>query len=156
PTVGGMKDTLPPIAVAEPESWPWWPIASGVGLAAAGVAIIVVVRKRARRPAPPPVDLPPAEWALKELERLEGTASHTLIQFERYHTMLSNVVRQYLDRRLGLHSSEQTTGELLGMLRQSTQLAAPQQEQLAAFFDRCDLAKYARAAYSAEECRAAV
>jgi hypothetical protein len=156
PTLGGMKDTLPPIGVADPESLPWWLIGAGVGLAVAGVATIVVVRRRARRPAPPPVDLPPAEWALKELERLEASVPTALSQVERYHTMLSNVVRHYLDRRFGLHSSEQTTRELLGILQQSTQLAGPQQEQLGAFFDRCDLAKYARAAYSAEECRAAI
>jgi hypothetical protein len=156
PSLDALKPIVPPEQIPEPPAWPWWPFVLA-GVLAVGVVIGVVVRRRARgRPAPLVVELPPREWALQELDRLETQLPADATQVERYHTLLADVVRQYLQRRFGVHASEQTSAEFLNALAQTNQLPAPQQEQLRAFFERCDLAKYARADYSAEECRVAV
>src|SRR5262249_20238867 len=74
---------------------------------------------------------------------------------ERYHTLLSDVVRGYLEKRFEVLASRQTTPEFLEAMRGSPQLTAPQQDLLREFLRRCDLAKFARANPSPEECRAA-
>jgi hypothetical protein len=156
PSLAAMKPIVPPEQIPEPPAWPWWPFALA-GVLTVGLVTGVVVRRRARqRPIPAAVELPPKEWALQELDRLEAQLPSDATQVERYHTLLADVVRHYLERRFGVHASEQTSAEFLNALAQSNQLPAPQQEQLRAFFERCDLAKYARADYSVEECHLAV
>jgi hypothetical protein len=156
PSLDALKPIVPPEQIPEPPAWPRWPFVLA-GLLAIGVVIGVVVRRRARqRPVPAPVELPPKEWALQELDRLEAQLPSDPGQVERYHTLLADVVRHYLERRFGIHASEQTSAEFLNALAQTNQLPASQQKQLRAFFERCDLAKYARADYSTEECRLAV
>src|SRR5262249_6675334 len=98
----------------------------------------------------------PDAWAMQELDRLQALAPSDPAQVEHYHTLLSDVVRRYLERRFGIHASEQTSAEFLAALAESGQLPEAQHVDLRAFIERCDLAKYARADYSAEECRTAV
>jgi hypothetical protein len=156
PSLDALKPIVPPEQIPEPPAWPRWPFVLA-GVLAIVVVISVVVRRRARqRAVPAAVELPPKEWALQELDRLEAQLPSDASQVERYHTLLADVVRHYLERRFGIHASEQTSAEFLNALAQSNQLPAAQQEQLRAFFERCDLAKYARADYSAEECCLAV
>lgn len=152
----GLKDITPPEQIPEPPPWPLWPFIL-LGALLAGVAgWIVFARLRRRRSAPPAVELSADAWALQELGRLEALAPAGATGVERYHTLLSDVVRRYLERRFGIHASEQTSAEFLAALTQAGQLPEAQLADLRAFIDRCDLAKYARADYSVEECRTAV
>jgi hypothetical protein len=73
---------------------------------------------------------------------------------ERYHTLLSGVVRRYLEARFRLPARRQTTAEFLEAMRRAPQLNAGQQELLRDFLERCDLGKFAPVTPSAEECRA--
>jgi hypothetical protein len=155
-SLSGLKDIAPPEQLPEPPTWPRWPF---VLLAALVVGIgvgVVFVRRARNRPAPSPIELPPRDWALQELSRLETQLPSGPGQVERYHTLLADVIRHYLERRFGIHASEQTSAEFLHALAETGQLPPPQQDELRAFFERCDLAKYARADYSPEECRLAV
>jgi hypothetical protein len=156
PSLSALRPIEPPEQIPQPPAFPWWLLTTGVGILVVGIGATLTVRRWRRRPEPAAVDLPPEEWALQELERLEALAPTAVGQVERYHTWLADVVRRYLERRFGLHTFEQTTREFLTALEQSAQLPAEQQAQLRAFFERCDLAKYARADYSADECRTAV
>jgi DnaJ-domain-containing protein 1 len=74
-------------------------------------------------------------------------------EVERYHTLTSDVVRAYLERRFSLPASHQTTAEFLDTMRRSPQLKPAQQRLLREFLERCDMAKFARAAPPPEECR---
>jgi hypothetical protein len=74
---------------------------------------------------------------------------------ERYHTLLSDIVRRYLELRFQLHAPQQSTDEFLEAMRRSPRLTAEQEGLLRDFLRQCDLAKFARAGFSAEECQAA-
>jgi hypothetical protein len=143
-------EALPPLPI-----WTAWKVAGLIGLAVfTGIALVAWrLRRRPARAVPEPL---PHEWALRELERIEMLDLPGGREIERHHTLISDVLRRYLELRFGLRAPEQTTPEFLAGLRHSTALAAPQQEQLREFLERCDLAKFARAEFNAAECRVAV
>jgi len=141
-------ETLPP--KPPPRTWPAW---LGLGLAGAAGAGVIAWRY-ARRPRPGPV-LPAELWALRELDVIEALGLPESGQSERYHTLLSSLVRQYLEMRFQMQAPRQTTQEFLASARQSPYLAGPQQVLLREFLQQCDIAKFARANLSAEDCRTA-
>lgn len=106
-------------------------------------------RNRFRREVP----LPPDRWALREIDRIEKTLTPPQSEAETYHTQISFVVRRYLAERFGLRTLQQTTVEFLEAIRQVPQLPAEEQALLTELFKRCDLAKFARAGTSPEECQ---
>ena len=89
----------------------------------------------------------------KIIERIEKTLMPPQGEAEAYHTQMSYVVRRYLAERLGLHALQQTTAEFLEAIRPVPQVTSDHQKLLAELFERCDLAKFARAASAPEECR---
>jgi hypothetical protein len=107
-------------------------------------------RRYSRAPAPP---LTPAQRALQELARLEAMELSGPEESERFHTQLSNLVRRYLAERFGLRAPQQTTLEFLQEQRREPRLSADQERLLGDFLSHCDLAKFALAANSVEECR---
>ena len=120
---------------------------------AVGAAVLLVLAAwmmRRRRSEPP---LPAEQWALRELDRIEYTLIPPQGDAEAFHTQLSLVVRRYLAERYVPQALQQTTMEFLEAVRQVPQLPASQQEQLRELFERCDLAKFARASTPPEECR---
>src|SRR5262249_40206262 len=121
-------------------SWLPWLL---LGLGALAVAVAYWgLRRRLDSPSRP---LPPDQWALQELARIETTALAVDGDAERYHVLLSNVVRRYLAERFQLRAPQQTTAEFLASVRQAPELSADQQTLLRDFLERCDLAKFARA-----------
>ncbi|HTU90227.1 MAG TPA: DUF4381 family protein [Gemmataceae bacterium] len=97
--------------------------------------------------------LPPDRWALREIERIETTLMPPHGEAEAYHTRISFVVRRYLAERFGLHALQLTTVEFLEAMRPFSQLSAEQQALLTELFERFDLAKFARAGTSPQECQ---
>jgi hypothetical protein len=137
----------PPAPAEAP--WPrrWGPVIAG-GLVA--LLLVGTWAARRRRPeAPPP---PPGQVALREIERIEQTLLPPQGDAEAFHTQLSLAVRRYLAQRFGLHALEQTTAEFLEAVRQAPGVAAERQALLRELFERCDLAKFARAGTPPEEC----
>jgi hypothetical protein len=146
PSLGALKENTPPEELPDPGHFDWQLYALGGGGCVLLVILGWLVRRRLRRPAPPVPELPADQWALRELVRLDAV--------QRFHALLADVLRTYLDRRFGLHSSEQTTREFLSTLKQSSTLPEDQQDQLRSVLERCDLAKFARIDYSPSDCRA--
>ncbi len=147
-----LRDITPPEDIPAPPSWlrhlPW------VGLAAAAAGLVAGgwgLRRRFLRPEPPPE---PHDWAAAELTRLEGLNLPAAGEVERYHTLVGDVVRVYLEQRYQLPASHQTTTEFLETMRRAPQLTKEQQALLRDFLQRCDMAKFARAAPTPDECRA--
>jgi hypothetical protein len=133
---------------------PSWLHRWGFVLILAATALLVFLawlskRHRLRREAP----LPSERWALREIERIERTLMPPQGEAETYHTQISFVVRRYLAERFGLHALQQTTAEFLESIRQVPQLPAQEQTLLTELFERCDLAKFARAGASPQECQ---
>jgi hypothetical protein len=135
-----------PSPASSSAAWLW---ASGLGAGALGVLLAAVLRRRRR--VVPTATAPDAR-ALDELERLEKSALPPAAPPEAFHTRLSEVVRRYLAERFGVKALEQTSAEFLAAARLVPQLGG-QEPLLREFCERCDLAKFARAGLSAEECR---
>jgi hypothetical protein len=147
-------DVLPPEQPPEPPSfWPRWLPWAGVPVAAALLVLVWIRLFRRKRDEPPPV--PPHEWALAELKRIEALNLPASGESNRYHTLLSEVIRRYLGRQFNLPASRQTTAEFLRRLPDDCPLTPAQRGLLAEFLERCDLAKFAPITPPPEECRAA-
>lgn len=122
--------------------WIWLLIL--LGTAAAALAVMRVLgRRQAGAPAAAPE--PPAhEWALAELDRLEREGLLERGEFEPFYTRLSDIVRQYIERRFGLMAPERTTQEFLVEARRSDALSEGHKTLLEGFLRAADLVKFAR------------
>jgi hypothetical protein len=149
-----LRDITPPERPDVAPAPPLWPALAALGVALLALATVLWVRRR-RRPAPP-APLPPAAWALRELDRLEALDIPARGEWSRYHTLLADTVRRYLELRFGVPAPQRTTAEFLEAVRATSHLTEDQQAQLAELLRRCDLAKFAAATPSVEECRAAI
>jgi hypothetical protein len=140
----------PPPAPPGPR-WQLWALGFGGLVLVGGLALAgwELVRRRARAAA----TVPPEQWALTELTHLESLKLPAAGEFERYHTLLSDVMRRFLELRFGFHAPEQTTAEFLESARQSPLLTADQQATLRPFLERCDVVKFAGIGSTVEECR---
>jgi hypothetical protein len=147
-----LRDITPPEDIPVKPSWLRW--LPWVGLAVALAGLVAGGWELRRRLAGTAAPLAPHEWAARELRRIEAMELPRQGEVERYHTLLSDVVRGYLEQRFRLPASHQTTVEFLETMRRSPQLSAGQQRLLRDFLERCDMAKFARAAPPPEECRA--
>ncbi len=145
-----VRDVPPPPAPPEESSWlrRWGPIVLTVVVTL--LLIVLLFQRRRIKTAPP---LPPEQWALRELDRIEEKLMPPRGDAEAFHTQLSQVVRRYLAERFVPHALQQTTAEFLDAVRQVPQLTEAHQALLHDLFERCDLAKFARASTPPEECR---
>lgn len=123
-------------------------------LAVGGVSLGLLGAWRLTRRPKSSGELPADEWALRELVRINALGLPAADQGERHLTLVSDVLRRFYKLRLGLNVTEQTTAEFLGQLTQSAILSADQQAALRDFLAHCDLAKFARIAFSADDCQA--
>ena len=145
-------------AVDVPGGWQraWIWVAAAIGLVAAGLAAAVLLLRRRREKAVGERRVPPHEWALRELGRLEA---ERLIEAERFHAFyfrLSDIVRQYIERRFSIMAPERTTEEFLHEARRSALLAEEHKDLLARFLRAADLVKFARHEPSVDESREAL
>jgi hypothetical protein len=122
-------------------------------LSGIGAVLLVGSGKLRRWLTTPPPPVPPEVRALQDLEEIEKLGLPEAGEIEKYHTLVSDLMRTYVERRYRLPASHQTTAEFLETVRQSPSLSTSQQGFLQEFWHRCDLAKFARAAASPEECR---
>jgi hypothetical protein len=139
-----------------PPAASWWPVVSALlaafVLSALGLVAWELLGRRLKRKAV----LTPNAWAVHELDRLRGLDLSAEDNVQRFPTLLSDVIRRYFELRFRLHAPQQTTAEFLAAMQESPQLAAEQQTLLREFLERCDLAKFAQAFLSADECQALV
>jgi hypothetical protein len=144
---GTTPEQLPPL----PPSWARrWLVPLGGGLGALALLLAGGWALSRRRPPPAP-PLPPHRRALAELERLAPAAAEP----GEYHTQLSHVLRRYLAERFGVRAPQQTTAEFLAAAAGVPELPAAARGLLRECFARCDLAKFAGARPSPEECQQA-
>ncbi len=152
-----LRDVCPPEDVpAPPAGTPvWLPVAIGSSVIVV-IAVLVAGGLAWRRRQHRRVKLSPREWAVHELDRIQAMGFPTNGDVERYYTLISDVVRGYLDMRFHIHAQRQTTFEFLEAIRQSPAVPMEQQTLLREFLERCDLAKFARVEMPEEECQRAV
>ncbi|MEM9226989.1 MAG: hypothetical protein AAGA45_03385 [Verrucomicrobiota bacterium] len=96
--------------------------------------------------------LSPRETAMQQL-----AAASPLIEDDtpdadkRYSFAVSDALRGYLERALGLRAPEQTTEEFLQTAKSDARLGEEALKSLGAFLGLCDLTKFARHAFGREE-----
>jgi hypothetical protein len=97
--------------------------------------------------------LPPWEEALAALDALPWREWLEAGQVKRYSYALSQILKRYIERRFEFHAVEQTTTELLASMRARK---TPMREEVARFFARLDLVKYAKTVPPVEEAESAI
>lgn len=132
-----------------------WLIAAGVGLGIT-IAVALWLLRRSSSIAPPPPVLPPDEWALREMERLEGDRLPDRGEFAPFFARLSDIVRDYVERRWGISAPEQTTKEFLRSARQHPELSGGHEQTLGQFLRTADMVKFAAVRPPADECSRAL
>lgn len=141
-------EQLPPA----PES-PRWPYAVAAGLILlAGLGLVGwKLRKRPLRQPPPP---PPEAWARQELDRIEALRLPEVGKVDRFHTLVADTVRTYVQMQFDVQAPRQTTVEFLAALKNGSRLPGPARARLAELLQHCDLVKFARAECGPEACQA--
>ena len=133
--------------------WWWWAIAAGAAASALGFTWWLRSR-RAPEPAEPP--LPPAEWALREMDRLEQDRLAERGEVEGFFVRLSDVVRTYVERRFSIAAPERTTQEFLREASRHPDLRGGHEQALGAFLRSADMVKFAAVRPGAEHCSQAL
>lgn len=98
-------------------------------------------RRTTREEARP--QIAPGAWALRELARLQAD---DLIDRDvpGYYVRLTDIVRQYIERRFGLSAPERTTDEFLREAQDHRALGDDHKRSLADFLRAADMVKFAR------------
>lgn len=99
-------------------------------------------KKRNDVPLPPP--LLPHEWAYHALDELIRRQLWQQGEIKEHYTQLTAILREYLERRFGIHAMEQTSDEIIAQLRRqelSKDLLSDTEELLSI----ADLIKFAKA-----------
>jgi hypothetical protein len=141
----GLRD---PVEIADGRWW-WWVLAGAGAAASLAIAWWMMNRPGTLEAEPP---LPPDEWALREIERLEADRLPERGEVDGFFVRLSDVVRTYLERRFGIAAPEQTTQEFLRAAGKHPELAGGHERTLAQFLRTADMVKFAAQRPAGTEC----
>ncbi len=121
-----------------------------VGLAVLAALLILwrrYLRRRADRLAGDVSSLParPAHLvALDELDRIKSLGLIENGEIKRFHILVSEAIRRYLEARYGVLAPEMTTWELTAVLRDRRDMDSGLKELLRGFLEDCDMVKFAK------------
>jgi hypothetical protein len=94
----------------------------------------------------------PAQFALEEWQRLVALKLPEQGRTERFITLLTRLMRRYVERQFALPARRRSTPEFVRSLESCALLTAAEKHFLTVFLQRCDAVKFAQAAMSADEC----
>lgn len=123
--------------------WFWWMIAAVV---AGLLAMLVLLWWWRRRPRTVPPPEPADSWALARLDRL---ASDDLLRDARvdpFFTRLTDIAREYVERRFGIAAPERTTPEFIEAARADPEMESAHRDRmirLGTILRTADLVKFA-------------
>ena len=128
-----------------------WPVAVAViiGLAVAVLAVFMARRRRADAAQPA---ITADEWARARLDELQRAGLVEQDMVHEFYVRLSDIVRQYLERRFDLVAPERTTEEFLREVRTGTVLGDDHKDLLTGFLRAADMVKFALHEPSMSEC----
>ena len=144
---------LAPIAPPVPVfPYPAWMVITAAIVVLLVVAAIIwaIVRHRKNRPQPPPPT--PRELALAALEALQNRI--TELEPHPFSVEVSDVLRHYVVGEFRVAATRQTSPEFLAAAAASPRFTEADKSLLAAFLDKVDLIKFARAQASAADSEA--
>ncbi len=134
--------------IAEPSNWKdYLPhIGTVVALLILAVLYFATRKKKSQEeiPAPPPLIIPPHELAFQKLKTLKEAKLWQRGELKNYHSELTYIVREYLEKRYSVQALEQTTDEILQQLKK-TGFDGSLSEKLTRLLQTADLVKFAKA-----------
>jgi hypothetical protein len=89
-------------------------------------------------------DLPPHEIALSELEKLRIRKLWQEGRIKEYHSDLTDIIRNYIERRYGIMAMEMTSLEILGAIKTTDHLPGEIMDKLNYILTLADLVKFAK------------
>lgn len=129
----------------ERSPWAIWGPVVGVLVIVLGLSAVWLLARRRRRgmeQAAPPE--PPAHvWAVQRLDELAVRQLPQRGEVQEYYSCLSDVVRQYIERRFGLMAPERTTDEFLREIERGDLLKPAHRGMLTGFLRAADMVKFA-------------
>ena len=141
-----LRDIKPQAVLPLPPMWPWLVGGLLMVILLAGATIWQLRRRRSRRLAAltnAPDLRKPHEIALDELERIDGLSLPEQERFKEHYTMVSDVLRQYLEKEFHIPTLDRTTGEIRRSLKYSP-LAQAHKTDLIDNLMMADLVKFAK------------
>ena len=118
------------------------------GLLVGGYYLVTYLQSRRRgvegEVIPTEPQRPAEEVALEKLDLIREQKIWQTGQVKEYHTQLTDVVREYIDRRFGVNSTEQTSDETLCAMRTLLNGKKELYEQLRKMLSLADLVKFAK------------
>ena len=147
-----IRDIKGPVAIDVGWAW-WWIVAGCAAGAMAALAAFTLWRRRARRIVPP---LPAHEWALSALDALDRDGLPASGQTHAYWVRLSDIVREYMERRFDIHAPDRTTAEFLAEAGAHAALSEDHRRLLAQFLRTADMVKFAGVRPTARDCASAL
>lgn len=98
-----------------PDWWYWVVIA--IAVLALGAGIYMLYRKNGKTLLPAKKQLPPYEVAISRLNDLKQRRLAENGHEKEYYTELTDILRQYLEKRFGIFAMEMTSSQILDALR---------------------------------------
>lgn len=132
------RDIKGPVEINLGRSWWWLVVVGGVIGAGASTYYLWTRRAAARERAQTP-----DEWALAQLARLQCESLVARGELHTYWVRLSDVVRQYIERRFEIAAPEQTTKEFLARAGDHPLIGAEHRHLLTDFLRAADMVKFA-------------
>lgn len=148
-----VKDIKPIATLPAPPpdySWMWWLL---LLIPIAGIIYYLLKRKKKKIPAPE-VKEPPKSAHVKALEALDLLEKEQLWQKDQsknYHSRLTEIVRTYIEERFDIPALEQTSREILSMMKRSGTIKEEDYEKLDQLLILADMVKFARITPLAKE-----
>jgi hypothetical protein len=140
-----IRDIAPPISFSKPFRWKIWALWIGIPLSVLAL-IACFVRWWVGRVERVMEDKRSAwEIALDDVENLKSKHLLEAHQFREHYYALSDILRNYIERRFGLMAPERTTEEFIKLIRTQSVFSEEHQRLLVHFLQECDLVKFAKA-----------
>jgi hypothetical protein len=132
-----------PITFAEVAPW------IGLGLLIAAIVTLLVLylikRKKGEKIFfPTKRTEPPHVVALRQLEKLKEQKLWNTDNHKHYYTLLTDIIRYYIEGRFGVSAMEQTTYEIISSIRKGELIRIELIEKLQDTLSLADLVKFAR------------
>ncbi len=130
-----------------------WVLGGLIIIALIAFGIWFIIRRKKNKPVfaskPKPLR-PPQEVALEKLETLRLEKVWQQGNIKKYHSQLTNIVREYLDRRFNFDAPEMTSGEIINELR-NHKVNDEVMTKISSSFQLSDLVKFAKSQPTALE-----
>src|SRR6478609_6500109 len=137
-----------PVHIPSSYAWIGWFLGAIAAAIAAWYAWKKLKKRKTTAKAVPVI--PPHRRAKDRLRNVNELLSDPYA----YCSLVSDVVRTYLEERFDLHAPERTTEEFLDEMRSTTVLHPDHKALLEDFLSRCDLVKFARFEPTQDELKA--